>query len=61
MDVDRELKENTSATGAAVGAALGTIVVYVAEVATVTDIPAAVEGATVVVVTYLLARLLPPR
>ncbi len=56
-----ELSNSTSAEGAAIGAAIGAILVYVAELATATDIPSALEGSILVVATYLVARLLPPR
>ena len=55
------LGNNTSAEGAAFGAALGAIIVYLAELLSRVDIPAAVEGSIVVVVVYAVARLLPTR
>jgi hypothetical protein len=51
---------NTSVVGAGLGAAVGTIVVYLAEVLATTDIPTAVEGAIVVVATSLVAYAVPP-
>lgn len=51
---------NTSVLGAGFGAALGTILVYLAETLSRTDIPSAVEGSIVVVVTGLVAYLIPP-
>jgi len=50
----------TNAGAAAVGAALGVILVYLIEVLTGTDIPLAVEGAITVVVTFLVGYLVPP-
>ncbi len=52
---------NTSAEGAAVGAALGALLAWVAEVALAMDVPVVIEGAIVVVATYILARFIPPR
>ena len=51
---------NTTVLGAGFGAALGAIVVYLAETLSGTDIPAAVEGAIVVVVAGLVAYIVPP-
>lgn len=59
--IDRQLRENTSSEGAAAGAAIGLILAWVAEVALSMDVPVVIEGAIVVVATYILARLLPPR
>ena len=56
-----KLTDSTSAEGAAFGTALGSIVVYLAELLSRVDIPSAVEGSIVVVVVYAVARLLPPR
>lgn len=53
--------ENTTATGAAVGAAIGSIAVYFAELLTKADVPAPIEGSIVVVAVYLVARFLPAR
>jgi hypothetical protein len=51
---------NTTVLGAGFGAALGAIIVYLAETISGTDIPAAVEGAIVVVVAGLVAYIVPP-
>ena len=51
---------NTTVFGAGFGAALGAIIVYLAETISGTDIPAAVEGAIVVVVAGLVAYIVPP-
>jgi len=48
---------NTNVGAAAVGAALGVILVYVIEIATGGDIPTAVEGAITVVVTFSVGYL----
>jgi len=50
---------NTNVGAAAVGAALGVILVYVIEIATGGDIPTAVEGAITVVVTFSVGYLVP--
>ena len=42
------------------GSALGTIILYLAEILSGVDILAAVEGAIVVVVTGLIAYIVPP-
>lgn len=52
--------QQTTVSGAALGAALGVIVVWLVEVLGRTDVPAAVEGALVVVVTALIALVYPP-
>ena len=51
---------NTTVLGTGFGAALGAIIVYLAETISGTDIPAAVEGAIVVVVAGLVAYIVPP-
>lgn len=51
--------QETTVVGAALGAATGTIVVYLAEVLAKVDIPAGVEGAIVVVATALVALVYP--
>ena len=51
---------NTTVLGAGFGATLGAIIVYLAETISGTDIPAAVEGAIVVVVAGLVAYIVPP-
>ena len=51
---------NTTVLGAGFGAALGAIIVYLAETISGTDIPAAIEGAIVVVVAGLVAYIVPP-
>lgn len=51
--------QETTVVGAALGAAAGTIVVYLAEVLATTDIPSAVEGAIIVVCTALVALIYP--
>jgi uncharacterized membrane protein YeaQ/YmgE (transglycosylase-associated protein family) len=58
---DPDRSEVTTATGASVGAAVGAILAYVLEVTTATDLPAAIEGAVIVVCVYLVARFLPAR
>jgi hypothetical protein len=50
---------NTSVTGAALGAALGCIVVYVVELLATLDVPSGVEGAVVVVCTAIVASIFP--
>ncbi len=51
--------QNTTVVGAALGAAVGTIVVYLAELLATVDVPSAVEGAIVVVCTALVALVYP--
>ncbi len=51
---------NTTVLGAGFGAALGAIIVYVIELAAGVDIPSPIEGAIVVVVTGILAYVVPP-
>lgn len=51
---------NTTVQGAAFGAAVAAILVYLIEVLANTDIPSAIEGSVLVVVTGLVAYLIPP-
>ena len=46
-------------TGAALGAAAGTLVLYVAETVARTDFPIPVDGALVVIVTFLVGLAVP--
>ena len=55
-----DVSTNTTVLGAGFGAALGAIIVYVVEALAGVDIPAGVEGAIVVVVTGLIAYVVPP-
>lgn len=50
---------NTTVFGAGFGAALGAILIYLAEIFGRTDIPAGVEGSILVVVTALVAYIVP--
>lgn len=53
--------ENTTATGAAVGAASAGVLIWLLEkVPWFGDIPSGVEGAILVIVVYLVSRVLPP-
>ena len=56
-----DTSQNTSAEGAAVGAAVGAISVWLIETLGSVDVPTLIEGSILIVATYLVARLLPPR
>ncbi len=49
----------TSVTGAALGAAVGCVAVWILEAALTMDVPSTVEGALVVVATALVALIYP--
>lgn len=51
----------TTVTGAALGAAIGAILVWLIEVLSHVDIPSAVEGSILVVVTALVSLVYPPQ
>ena len=50
---------NTTVVGAALGAAVGSIVVYLAELLGKVDLPGPIEGSVVVVCTALVALVYP--
>lgn len=51
--------QQTTVTGAALGAAVGCVVVWIAETALTMDVPSTVEGALVVICTALVALIYP--
>ncbi len=56
-----EFSNTTSAEGASIGAAVGLIIVWLLDAFVHVEVPIAVSGAIIVVVTYLIARFIPPR